>query len=301
MNTLTSRLLGAPTLALVLSLLLGACASDKPTSATATAIACTDGQGLDNHGQVSDAPTPGEQPDNDPAARTQAANHHLARAFRHLERNELGQAEQNLLCARKKDPTNPWVRLNMGVLRHRQGLLDAARAEYEQLLQAPRDTQAAATQQAAWVTDDRFERSTPAGIAAANLRLLGLDRLEPRARAHILTQLETWRLAWQAGNADAYTALYAPGYQGNATSRSAWLEDTRRSLRTRPATGQGAALGLGQTSIQFEPDGQRATVTFVQTQADTADLLSRHHARALQFVRQPDNRWLIDRESAANP
>lgn len=90
----------------------------------------------------------------------------LATAYRSMTKRDEVAAEAALLEARRLDPKNPWIALNLGVINHWRGKNDLARTEYKAALAFER------VDNAAVVSDGALNGASVGSLSRHNLPCL---------------------------------------------------------------------------------------------------------------------------------
>lgn len=131
-------------------------------------------------------------------------------------------------------------------------------------------------------------RVTHAAVAAASSPA---DLLNGRAYA-AFAAVDAWARAWAAKDVAGYLAAYAPAFvPPDGLTRATW--GAQRSERIRAP--KQIAVTLAQRHLVLEPDGERATLRFVQTYR--SDRFNGNAWKTLELERQ-GARWLIVAERA---
>jgi len=74
----------------------------------------------------------------------------------------------------------------------------------------------------------------PVAAPAAPVAAVSAAQAAPDSeRREVLTEILAWRKAWVEGDAGSYISHYAPSFQGELTSRSAWEKQRRERLASR--------------------------------------------------------------------
>lgn len=235
----------------------------------------------------------------------------LATAYRSMTKRDEVAAEAALLEARRLDPKNPWIALNLGVINHWRGKNDLARTEYKAALAFER------VDNAAVVSDGALNGASVGSLSRHNLALLDKNegreavpaapakRTAPQTRTdgkispsvveskpgdtrtELLALLGAWRTSWADGDIEAYLACYTPSFHGDKPDRRALEENRRRFVAGK----RGIDIGLEDISVLIE--GGKATLTFVQRYRSPS--FSDVGSKKLSFERI-GGQWLIVRE-----
>jgi len=111
------------------------------------------------------------------------------------------------------------------------------------------------------------------------------------ASAAVLAAVHAWADAWSRGDAVAFLAHYAPGFQPpDGRARTQW----EASRRARLAQARDVKVSVMEPRVTLDSD-TRARVTFRQHYASPTS--TRSSERTLHLI-QAGGRWLIERESA---
>lgn len=98
--------------------------------------------------------------------------------------------------------------------------------------------------------------------------------------------IESWRRAWEAGQATDYLGAYADGFKGDAASAKAWQTQRRQRL----ANGQ---ISLKFVGMELRLQAEQATASF--TQIYRSKRYEDEGSKVLQ-LRRVNGRWLIESE-----
>ena len=228
----------------------------------------------------------------------------LAKAYEHMVRNEDAVAERVLLDARRLEPRDPWVALDLGVIYQRRGQAEMARAEYRKVLASP-----VSEIRAASVSGSLLNGASPQKIAQHNLATLeqaGSTSSITKAPAFLMKPkpvsgdddadkkealrlaIETWRSAWVTRDVNAYLNCYQRDFRGTKPERKAW-----EAYRRKQIEGAVGRIDLHIQEMQIIVRGEEAQVRFKQHYR--ADNFTDAGNKELSLVRA-DGKWLINKE-----
>ena len=227
----------------------------------------------------------------------------LAKAYEHMVRNEDAAAERVLLDARRLEPRNPWVALDLGVIYQRRGWAEMAKAEYRKVLASPVSDIRASSVSGAFLNG-----ASPQKIALHNLGTLeqvGSAGLITKAPALLVASkpvpsddadkkeslrlaIETWRSAWATRDVNAYLNCYQRDFRGTEPERKAW-----EAYRRKQIEGAVGRIDLHIQDMQINVRGEEAQVRFKQHYR--ADNFTDSGNKELSLVRA-DGKWLIKKE-----
>lgn len=228
-------------------------------------------------------------------------HHLLGSAYAHLNENDDIAAEKVLQEARRLDPLNPWVALNLGVILQRRGSYDLARVEY----------MAATAAKGGDVIAASASEAQGSGMTVAQLGRLNLSLLDKKLAAEarqvgysgkitadernvrqqeLFLFLENWRSAWSSRDISSYIATYSPAFKGDYENRKAW-EKARQQIIANSVQVQ-----ITVDDVAVEVSGDMATLTFSQKYSSSTfrdkgikELLVKRSAEKWQIVRESFN------------
>ncbi len=245
----------------------------------------------------------------------------LSQAYDLIMSKDNAGAEKMLNEARRLDPSNPWVALNLGVIYQRQGQNDLARGEYQLALAATDAVPVGKVSKSALRNANAPGDITLSKLAQHNIDYL--DEIERKARAsaapeeivasavvsrptvvappvvktpevpresqrEIQDAFEGWRSAWAARDIETYLSYYQNTFRGNLADRKAWEKNRRENFK----------VGTGPIELSFQDidlvvRNEEAIVKAKQNYRSS--VLSDVGNKELTFV-LTDGKWLIKQE-----
>lgn len=119
-----------------------------------------------------------ESPATSSESKTEGVKTLLAQAYEQMLRRDDTAAEATLLRARRIDPTNAWVSLNLGVIYQRSGQYEIARTEYQAAILS---SDGIASGKATTASSDAWKGKSVGEIARGNLAMI--ERVEASSSA----------------------------------------------------------------------------------------------------------------------